>query len=597
MLLDVSMPGVDGLEALPRVLEASPDHARRDVQRLRGAGPGRARPAELGAAAFIEKSTSLDTPHRPARRDRLGRRGRDTGRGGRASRRPSRAAACLPVDQRVLDEHLERFREVFEEAAIGMATMTLTGRLVRANRALAALLRRSADGPGGCVLRASSPMTPSGVVTAALDEISTDPSTSSSSSTASPAPSPTGGCAPRWRRCGTPAAGALYLFLQVQDVTPNARQPRSSAGARSGSGCSSRRSRTTRSSCSTRTGTSPAGTPAPQRSKGYTADEIIGQHFRVFYPPETQARRHPEHELEVALRDGHYEEEGWRVRKDGTRFWANVLITAVYDDRGRARRLRQGHARHHASAGGWSRSGSTRCGARGGQRGAGGAQRAAPAGRGGPGAVPGRDRPRAAHPVGVLGGSAETLARHWAELADEERDELLDAMTSSTGRLRRLLADLLTASRLQASALEMRTDAVPVERRRRGRGRCGRRHAHPDAEIPSRPRPDLAVHGDRDRLAQALDNLLGNALRHGAPPVHVDRDGDRARRGGDPGPRPGTGCARRRCGPGCSSGSPPARPAAAPASGSSSSGSWPAPTAARPPTSPATPGSAVRRRS
>src|SRR4029453_14250733 len=51
-----------------------------------------------------------------------------------------------------------------------------------------------------------------------------------------------------------------------------------------------------------------------QRSKGYAANEIIGQHFRVFYPPEVQAGKHPEHELEAALRVGHYEEEGWRVR-------------------------------------------------------------------------------------------------------------------------------------------------------------------------------------------------------------------------------------------------------------------------------------------
>ena len=71
-----------------------------------------------------------------------------------------------------------------------------------------------------------------------------------------------------------------------------------------------------------------------QRSKGYTADEIIGQHFRVFYPPERQAEGHPEHELERALQEGHYQEEGWRVRKDGTRFWADVTITAVHDDDG-----------------------------------------------------------------------------------------------------------------------------------------------------------------------------------------------------------------------------------------------------------------------
>ncbi len=55
-----------------------------------------------------------------------------------------------------------------------------------------------------------------------------------------------------------------------------------------------------------------------QRSKGYRADEIIGRHFRTFYPPELQEARHPEYELERALNDGHYSEEGWRIRKDGS---------------------------------------------------------------------------------------------------------------------------------------------------------------------------------------------------------------------------------------------------------------------------------------
>jgi PAS domain S-box-containing protein len=63
--------------------------------------------------------------------------------------------------------------------------------------------------------------------------------------------------------------------------------------------------------------------------KGYQADEIIGRHFAVFYPPEAVERGLPAHELEVADRDGRFEDEGWRVRKDGTRFWANVVITAL----------------------------------------------------------------------------------------------------------------------------------------------------------------------------------------------------------------------------------------------------------------------------
>ena len=71
-----------------------------------------------------------------------------------------------------------------------------------------------------------------------------------------------------------------------------------------------------------------------RRLKGYAADEIIGQHFSVFYPPEAVAIGHPQHELEVAKTEGRFEEEGWRIRKDGTAFWANVLITAVRDETG-----------------------------------------------------------------------------------------------------------------------------------------------------------------------------------------------------------------------------------------------------------------------
>jgi PAS domain S-box-containing protein len=69
--------------------------------------------------------------------------------------------------------------------------------------------------------------------------------------------------------------------------------------------------------------------PGAQRFKGYTASEIIGQHFSVFYPPEDIQSRKPQIELEIAQAVGRLEDEGWRVRKDGTQFWANVVITAL----------------------------------------------------------------------------------------------------------------------------------------------------------------------------------------------------------------------------------------------------------------------------
>jgi PAS domain S-box-containing protein len=71
-----------------------------------------------------------------------------------------------------------------------------------------------------------------------------------------------------------------------------------------------------------------------QRITGYEAPEILGQHFSRFYPREETERAKPQWELEVAAGEGRFEEEGWRVRKDGSSYWANVVITAVRDDTG-----------------------------------------------------------------------------------------------------------------------------------------------------------------------------------------------------------------------------------------------------------------------
>ncbi len=74
-----------------------------------------------------------------------------------------------------------------------------------------------------------------------------------------------------------------------------------------------------------------------QRIKGYTPEEIIGRHFSAFYPEEDKLDQKPERELEIAKEYGSVEDEGWRLRKDGTRFWANVIITAVHDEHGKLR--------------------------------------------------------------------------------------------------------------------------------------------------------------------------------------------------------------------------------------------------------------------
>lgn len=74
-----------------------------------------------------------------------------------------------------------------------------------------------------------------------------------------------------------------------------------------------------------------------ERIKGYTPNEIIGRHFSTFYPEEDIRNRKPQRELEIAREEGSVEDEGWRIRKDGSRFWANVVITAVFDSHGELR--------------------------------------------------------------------------------------------------------------------------------------------------------------------------------------------------------------------------------------------------------------------
>jgi PAS domain S-box-containing protein len=70
------------------------------------------------------------------------------------------------------------------------------------------------------------------------------------------------------------------------------------------------------------------------RLKGYEAAEIIGRHFSCFFPAEDIAREKPQKELDTAVKDGRFEDEGWRVRKDGSRFWGNVVITAIRNSAG-----------------------------------------------------------------------------------------------------------------------------------------------------------------------------------------------------------------------------------------------------------------------
>lgn len=236
----------------------------------------------------------------------------------------------LWVDPGVLAEHLERFQAVFEEAAIGMATMTLTGRIVRANRALATLMQRSATDLVG-LFHAQLTDGREELVNSALEDIRRR--TQDVVHLEHGVTGATDGR--RVRATLSPVRNArgrpLYLFMQAQDVT---RERAAVEDLRK----SEELFRLLVEAVAdyaiimlSPDGVVVSWNAGANRSKGYTAKEIIGQHFRVFYSPEQQQARQPEHELDVALRDGHFEEDGWRFRKDGSRFWANVVITAVFN--------------------------------------------------------------------------------------------------------------------------------------------------------------------------------------------------------------------------------------------------------------------------
>jgi hypothetical protein len=530
LLLDISMPTMDGLDALPGIAAVSPD-----TRAVIYSGFGSAGLADnaraLGAAAFIEKSLPIDQlpaallavlsvdpapgPPLPEREVALV-----------SDERVNDLGEFTSEDQSMLDEHLERFREVFDEAAIGMATMTLTGTVVRANRALANLMSCKRDdligfdygrltcGRGDqfdAVLRDISDRS----INVAHLEHEVAGTSEPRRVLATFAPVLDSGGEP------------LYVFLQVQDIT--AQRVAEDELRRS-----EERFRLLVEAVEdyaifmlSPEGVVVSWNAGAQRIKGYSAAEIIGRHFRVFYPQERQAEHHPEHELEMALRDGSYEEEGWRVRKDGNRFWANVLITTVFNELGahigfakvtrdmterrRAEQERDDVAADLATANASLELANARL------------ERAA--------ADQAQFLAVTAHelrtPAAVLGGSAGTLVTHWSDLSVDDRVDLLNSMVTSAGRLQRLLSDLLIASRLDAKALPLQLSATSMTALITGVVDTIR-STHPDAEFVVESEDSIEVLADADRLSQILENLLSNALQHGDPPAGitaVGRDG------------------------------------------------------------------------
>jgi hypothetical protein len=124
------------------------------------------------------------------------------------------------------------------------------------------------------------------------------------------------------------------------------------------------------------------------------------------------------------------------------------------------------------------------------------------------------------NPISVLTGASSMLVNNWDELTEDERGEMLDSITTSSSRLSRLLADLLTSSRLESGAMELHIQPVELGPLLE-HARTMTMRSFGSLELVVHCAPGLVVDADPDRLAQAIENLASNAARHGSGPIEL----------------------------------------------------------------------------
>lgn len=473
LLLDVSMPDMDGLDALRDLAEVAPTTKVVMFSGFEEQGLAD-RSRQLGAVDFVEKSVPVDELI-----DRLVAAARDE--------LPEPRPVAMPaVPESILQEHLERFRAAFDQAAIGMATLTLTLGIVRANAALEAIVGASPSELVGSSYGDLVPLAKREEVTQAIGEVARgerDVVTVEHGLRDRSVVSTVAIVRDSERR-------PLYLFVQVQDVSDLRRSEESF--------------RLLVESVQDYAifmldpeGHVTSWNRGAERAKGYRADEILGQHFSIFYPEQARSIGHPEHELEVAAAEGRYEEEGIRVRKDGSTFVANVVITALRDRAGDlvgfAKVTRDVTERNQLLND---------------------LEQAA------------EERAKVlavtAHelrtPVAVVKGFGSTLNEHWDELEDQERRDMIAGLARGGERLSRLVEDLFTAARLETGALEMRITAFDLA------AVLQEVVSDHGADVVTCDCPSISVVADRGRVQQMATNYITNAMRYGAPPITVSAE-------------------------------------------------------------------------
>ena len=241
--------------------------------------------------------------------------------------------------------------------------------------------------------------------------------------------------------------------------------------------------------------------------KGYTEADAVGKHFSMFYTQPDRDRDHPAHELEVAVREGRFEEEGWRVRKDGTTFWANVVITALRNDHGVlvgfAKVTRDLTERRAAEQ----------------------ALRATAEELALANAELAHFASIAAHdlvePLHTLHGIADLLERRYADQLDGEARNFLGILGEEAVRLRALVDGLLEyarAGKREVTHRPVQLGAVVEE----VVDSLGARIAELDATVRCDWSALPMVSGDRALIGSIVQNLVANALKFGGPSPHVE---------------------------------------------------------------------------
>jgi PAS domain S-box-containing protein len=237
--------------------------------------------------------------------------------------------------------------------------------------------------------------------------------------------------------------------------------------------------------------------------KGYRADEILGQHFSVFYTADARDSNHPAEELACAVAEDRYEEEGWRVRKDGSYFWANVVITALRDASGTLRgfgkvtrdmtRRRQAEealrqlnrelqertleltqSNKELEAFSYSVAHDLRA------------------------------------PLRSIDGFSQALLEDYSGKLDADGQKYLDYVRESAQQMARLIDDLLTLS--QVTRGELRREDVDLTGLARAAVARLQRN-EPERRVECVAADGMVVHGDPPLLSVMLENLIGNAWK------------------------------------------------------------------------------------